>query len=550
MLTNLSRVFQRFTNPFKYRLSRRIVLWVFLSIVVVEGIILIPSVKRREQELLSQLKTFSSGKAAWILITYPEASGEELITHFQKLEQRNPEILGGAVYHSDGRLVGAFGESPQLFPSQGNNFEQNYLPSHQENRYDDIVWSGNQMQTNFTIIIRHDASQVRVELIAYIGRIIGLVAIISAFLTVTVWIALEPIVIMPIIQLRRDLLLAGEAVYHNEELPKFHSAYVKHQDELGEVIAAFEQMFGQICEAISDRQQAEVALKNSLEKVEAYSQALDHELEKGRQIQQNFLPRQLLQKPGWEISVFFQPARQMSGDFYDVFELPEETIGLVIADICDKGVGAALFMGLFRSLIRIFSRQTYLKGLTDQNIPLFSKSLEELLPNSSQGKPMRNPRSIKALEAIGLINDYIAKNHGDLVMFATLFFGVLDPVTGCLTYINGGHEDLFIVNASGQIKESLKVTGPAVGMLPNQQFKIQQTYLEPGDFLLGYTDGVTEARNGDGHFFTKERLISILEKKFSSTNDLLEQISQSLLKYIDMTEQFDDITMLAVQRIP
>ncbi len=542
MSASLRGFLKPFTDRLQSRLSRRIVLWVFASIVTIEGIILIPSVKRREQELLAQLKELSSGKIAWILITYPQASGEELVTHLTQLQQRNPEILGGAVYEPDGQKVGTFGEPPELSLSEVNRPAQPHLPSRNGSRYDDLVWSGNQMQESYTIIIRHDASNVRAELIAYIGRIFSLVALISVFLTVTVWIALEPIVITPIFQLRRDLLMAGEAIYHDQEPPTFYSASIQRQDELGDVIAAFKQMFQQISEAISARKQAEAALKQSLETVEAYSQALDYELEKGHQMQKNFLPTQILQKPGWEIATFFKPARQVAGDFYDTFELPGGAVGLVIADTCDKGVGAALFMGLFRSLIRIFSGQTDLEGLTYLDNPA-TYSAENFSTSQLQDKQI-----IKALKAVRITNDYIAKNHGDVGMFATLFFGVLDPINGTLNYVNGGHEPLLLIDAQGGVRESLNPTGPAVGMLPDLDFNIQKTLIKPGDILLGYTDGVTEARAADGEFFKEKRLLSMLEGTFPSTTDLLNQIVASVLEHIGTAVQFDDITMLAVRR--
>jgi sigma-B regulation protein RsbU (phosphoserine phosphatase) len=131
-------------------------------------------------------------------------------------------------------------------------------------------------------------------------------------------------------------------------------------------------------------------------------------------------------------------------------------------------------------------------------------------------------------------------------MFATMFFGVLEPETGVLTYINGGHESLFIVNSSG-IKQTLKSTGPAVGMMPGMKFKIGQIQLESGDILIGYTDGVTEGKNPDGKLFTDKRLQTLLEKPPPSASHLLERIKSNLFNFIDDAPQFDDITMLAVR---
>lgn len=267
--------------------------------------------------------------------------------------------------------------------------------------------------------------------------------------------------------------------------------------------------------------------------------ALDDELDIGRQIQRDFLPTEIPSLPNWEIATCFYPARQVAGDFYDVFKLSDDYVGLVIADVCDKGVGAALFMALFRSLIRIFSGQTRLYGLSiaahdgGVNVPsVHTCSALELNP----------------LKAVELTNNYIAQNHAQMSMFATLFFGVLNPATSFLTYINAGHEPLFILNSTG-VKEILKPTGPAVGMIADTKFKIKQVQLESGDILLGYTDGVTEARAPGGEFFNLERLRSLLEQPTSSVHSLLERIKTNLFTHINNAPQFDDITMLAVQRV-
>jgi serine phosphatase RsbU (regulator of sigma subunit) len=262
-------------------------------------------------------------------------------------------------------------------------------------------------------------------------------------------------------------------------------------------------------------------------------------------MQINFLPDHLLQMPGWETAAFFKPARQVAGDFYDIFQLPGGSIGFVVADVCDKGVGAALFMALFRSLIRVFSGQTSLNGL-----PLTCG--EALLDEPAQfaNRSSLDPTHMTALKAVKLTNNYIALNHGDLAMFATLFFGILDPDSGALSYINGGHEPLFIVGPAGGVKERLSFTGPAVGIEPEIDFKIQQTHMESGDILLGYTDGVTEAGASDGAFFTMEHLVSILETPASTATELLDRIASKIQEHVGGADQFDDITMLAIRRIP
>jgi serine phosphatase RsbU (regulator of sigma subunit) len=216
----------------------------------------------------------------------------------------------------------------------------------------------------------------------------------------------------------------------------------------------------------------------------------------------------------------------------------------VVADVCDKGVGAALFMALFRSLIRIFSGQTSLNGL-----PLSCSDGIDDAAGPAAENPAIDPIHFKALKAVQLTNKYIALNHGELAMFATLFFGILDPDTGRLSYISGGHEPLYIVEPDGGIKAQLSATGPSVGIDPQLSFKIQQARMEPGEILLGYTDGVTEACAADGSFFGAEQLRSILDAPTSSASELLDRIANRLQEHIGKADQFDDITLLAIRKI-
>jgi serine phosphatase RsbU (regulator of sigma subunit) len=454
-------------------------------------------------------------------------------------------VVGGVLYRFDGEKVGAFGKMPELVVDQVNPAG---VTAHLngDGSYYDIALSLLDHQKDYRLILRHDSSFVKQRLFAYFMRIGWLVVIISFVVTVGTWLTLRWIVVNPVLNLRQDLIRAGESLSKDNQTPDFYSIKVQRNDELGEVIGAFRQMYRQISDAINERKKAEEALLESFQQVEAYSRMLNNELEKGRRMQINFLPNELLQMPGWETAAYFKPARQVAGDFYDIFQLPGGSIGFVVADVCDKGVGAALFMALFRSLIRVFSGQTSLDGLP---LTCGDSSIDEpvdISPDISFSDPIHIP----ALKAIKLTNNYIALNHGDLAMFATLFFGILDPDTGSLSYINGGHEPLFIIDSGGSVKSHLSFTGPAVGIEPNMEFKIQQANMAPGDILLGYTDGVTEAVASDGSFFTMDRLMSILEAPTSTAKELLDRIANNLQEHVDSADQFDDITMLAVRRIP
>ena len=133
-------------------------------------------------------------------------------------------------------------------------------------------------------------------------------------------------------------------------------------------------------------------------------------------------------------------------------------------------------------------------------------------------------------------------------MFATLFFGMLNPDTGQLMYINAGHNPPFIVGADGTVKASLPNTGVAVGMFPNVDYQIEEAVLEPGDVLYTYTDGVTEARNAAGDFLTEPGLIELLNAPVNSAEALLAKIQTYLDGFMHGAVQADDITMLAVRR--
>ena len=257
-----------------------------------------------------------------------------------------------------------------------------------------------------------------------------------------------------------------------------------------------------------------------------YAKSLERDLEIGREIQKSFLPEELPRVPGWEIAARFRPARQVAGDFYDAFALPAGgRIGLVVADVCDKGVGAALFMALFRTLLRATA--------TGDSDP----------PGSAAGDA--DPAA-ELLRAVRLTNDYIARTHGRSNMFATLFFAVLEPATGSLLYVNGGHEAP-VVFGPGGVKARLAPTGPAVGMLPDMAFSVGSARLEPGDGLLAFTDGVTDARGASG-LYGEERLLALLRETAAPASALLDAIESAVLAHAAGREQADDITLLAVRR--
>ncbi len=269
---------------------------------------------------------------------------------------------------------------------------------------------------------------------------------------------------------------------------------------------------------------------------------VERDLQIARDIQRGFLPSSLPDLPGWQIAARFIPAYEVAGDFYDMFYLTNKIrIGFVVADVCDKGIGAALFMGLARSLLRAFAQQNY----TVNWAGVFGGET----PGGLGRRAARPAVGVNALKnAVTLTNNYIATNHGESNMFATLFFGILDPETGAVNYVNAGHNPPLIVNTRREIKAHLPRTGVAVGMFPDLEFGVEQTQLEPGDTLLAFTDGVTEAKNANGELFSDERLEALLAGAPPAAEGLLDHIERAIKDHVGSAPQSDDITMLALRR--
>jgi serine phosphatase RsbU (regulator of sigma subunit) len=259
-----------------------------------------------------------------------------------------------------------------------------------------------------------------------------------------------------------------------------------------------------------------------------YLKGLERELEIGREIQADFLPREIPQPEGWEIAAYFQAAREVAGDFYDVFQISEKQIGLILGDVVDKGVGAALYMALFRSLLRAaFSPTFFTNSFGDQN-------------NSENDH-------VKLLDrAVMLTNEYICRIHHSAT-YATLFFGLLDLHSGGLDYIDAGHEPPLILNQS-QVRLTLQPSGPGLGIFEDAAFEVKSVQLQEGDILLVYSDGVTDVQNEKGEMFGEENYLRLLNHNALSAESLLEHIVSDVRNFIGETPQYDDITLLAVRK--
>ena len=271
---------------------------------------------------------------------------------------------------------------------------------------------------------------------------------------------------------------------------------------------------------LNARVTASLAKKRLHDREQLYARSLEREMDIAREIQAGFLPRRLPVRDGWDLAAWFEPARRVAGDFYDAFEIAGGRLAVVLADVCDKGVGAALFMALFRSLVRALGERL-------------------LTPDGDPGS--------EACRLIGDVNNYIARTHERANMFATMFFGSLDLASGELVYVNAGHEPPLISGPQG-VRARLAPTGPAVGMLADMDFQAAKMVLGNGEALVAFTDGVTDSHNADGALFGDARLRELVTAPAVSAQAMVQRIQSAVQAHAGDVPAFDDVTLLVVQR--
>ncbi|PWB72315.1 MAG: hypothetical protein C3F07_12125 [Anaerolineales bacterium] len=261
-------------------------------------------------------------------------------------------------------------------------------------------------------------------------------------------------------------------------------------------------------------QQAALAIQNDLlQKEMVVRERLETEVQLARQIQQTFIPETLPEFSDWELAARWKTARQVGGDFYDVFNMTDNKLGLFIADVSDKGVPAALFMALTRTLVRAAVIET------ESPAEALKRVNDLLIPDTKQG------------------------------MFVTAVYAVLDMNKGELTYVNAGHNPPLLARASGAV-EKLSRTGIALGAAENLEYEQRVVTLEKEDSLLFYTDGLTESYNNDGEFYGDERLMESLKANHcSSAHELMDIVEKSLIDFVQDMPPADDLTMLVLRRV-
>jgi sigma-B regulation protein RsbU (phosphoserine phosphatase) len=310
-------------------------------------------------------------------------------------------------------------------------------------------------------------------------------------------------------------------------------------------VVAFTLYHQQVMESLAS--QAAIAMQNLVLR-HRHEEVLhfEQELQIGRDLQIEFLPKQLPHPAGWKLAAYFHPAQEVAGDFYDVFSMRRNKVGLVIADVCDKGMAAALFMALIRTLIRAYGKRNDYYDRKRFGV----ESPSSLVETSMAPERPFHHEDVKTLtDAIGLTNYYISQNHMESNLFATLFYGMLDPVSGRLMYINCGHNPPIIYNLETGRMRFLHPTGPALGLSLDARFAVSEIEIFHNEILLAYTDGVTEARNHVGDMFSRQHMLEILKSETEDADALLEKIKTAVKEHIGVAGQYDDITLLAAQRL-
>ena len=241
--------------------------------------------------------------------------------------------------------------------------------------------------------------------------------------------------------------------------------------------------------------------------------ALQNELNVASGIQQSILPTVFPSRDDYQIYASMEPARNVGGDFFDVVRLEDDRVGLAIADVSDKGVPAALFM---------MSSRTWMKG-------------------AAISSP--EPGTV-----LGEVNALLHEDN-DTQMFVTVLYAVYDPETGEFTYASGGHDAPLLVHSDGS-SELLPLTGGiALGIVPDLAYGQNSVVLDHGETLVLYTDGVTEAMNGEGEQFGIERLRKVFTGRApKDANEAAHKVFEAVDTFADGAAQSDDITCLTLRR--
>ena len=265
------------------------------------------------------------------------------------------------------------------------------------------------------------------------------------------------------------------------------------------------------------RTETHLSLRRLEKQLREANSKMEQELALAGKVQSSFLPGDLPAPAGWQMAAALNPARQTSGDFYDLVLLPDGQLGLVVADVVDKGVSAALFMTLSWILIRSYAMEY----------------------------PTEPQRVLRA------VNDRLLAEI-DTGQFVTVFYGILDPATGVLAYCNAGHPPPYLYSAQpGDLAKPLSRTGMALGVTDSESWERAIAQLDHGDALVLYSDGVTDAENVEGTPFGHDRLkVRAGASRGRPAGKILDALIAAIQEFAGEAVQSDDVTLMVLTRDP
>jgi sigma-B regulation protein RsbU (phosphoserine phosphatase) len=281
-------------------------------------------------------------------------------------------------------------------------------------------------------------------------------------------------------------------------------AQVITNDEIGDLATSFNNMAVSLDQYIKD-----------LTSVTAEKERIGAELDVAKHIQSSMLPCIFPPYPDrkeFEIYATMQPAKEVGGDFYDFFMVDDAHLAIVMADVSGKGVPAALFMVIGKTLIK-----------------------DHTTPGSDLG------------DVFSEVNNMLCESNSE-GLFITAFEGVLDLKTGEFRFVNAGHEPPFIAHTGGPFAPHKIRPGFVLAGMDDIRYKSGSIQLEPGDKIFQYTDGVTEATDAQNNLYGMERLTNVLNTNLHQTpNDILPAVKKDIDQFVGNAPQFDDITMLCLE---
>jgi serine phosphatase RsbU (regulator of sigma subunit)/ketosteroid isomerase-like protein len=270
---------------------------------------------------------------------------------------------------------------------------------------------------------------------------------------------------------------------------------------------------GKIVEEWAEGSNISAVMEQRLEQERMERERIEQELRVARRIQQASLPKETPTLAGWQVSPFYQPAREVGGDFYDFFELEDGRVGVVVGDATGKGIPAALLAEATSNMLR---------------------AVAQALDSTSPGKVLER------------VNETLLARIPPN-MFVTCFYAILEPDSGRLTYANAGH-DLPYLHRNGEAEE-LRARGMPLGLMPGRGYEEKKTILEAGERALFYSDGLVEAHDPKGEMFGFPRLRALIAEHPAEERSLGNFLMEGLHSFVgEGWEQEDDITLLTLKR--